>query len=123
MALAVMLVGGWFASPSVRIVLARGAMDVMSLQRVIELMQIALIGLPAVAMIGIATASLNAALRPGKVCIATGLCLAFLPLLTVPGLLAASDRLLMMSMVCFQFCWLLSCLVLLASSHLDREDG
>jgi len=102
LALAVTVVGGWFAAPVVRIILSRGAMDQKALFSVVELFQIALLGVPAVGVISIAAAALNAARRASTVFIATASCLALLPLLALPGLLLGSDRLLMLAVVVFQ---------------------
>lgn len=102
LALAVTVLGAWFAAPVVRIVLARGAMHPQALRSVAELFQIALLGVPAVAVIGIAAAALNAAQRTSRVFTGTACCLALLPVLAVPGLLAGSDRLLMLAVVGFQ---------------------
>lgn len=102
LALAVTLLGVWFAEPMVRTVLARGAMDPQALRKVTELFQIALLGVPAAAVIGIATSALNAAQRTSSVFTGTACCLALLPVLALPGLLAGSDRLLILALVGFQ---------------------
>ncbi len=102
LALAVTVLGAWFSAPVVRIVLARGAMHPQSLRSVAELFQIAMLGVPAVAVIGIAAAALNAAQRTDKIFIGTAGCLALLPVLALPGLLVGSDRLLMLAVVGFQ---------------------
>lgn len=102
LAIAVTVFGVWFAAPVVRVVLARGAMHPQGLRSVAELFQIALLGVPAVAVIGIAAAALNAAQRTSRVFSGTACCLALLPLLALPGLLAGSARLLMMAVVGFQ---------------------
>jgi peptidoglycan biosynthesis protein MviN/MurJ (putative lipid II flippase) len=92
----------WFAEPVVRIVFARGAMNPQALRKVMELFQIALIGVPAVAVIGIASAALNAAQRTSSVFSRTAVCLAFFPVLALPGLLLGSNNLLMLAVVAFQ---------------------
>jgi putative peptidoglycan lipid II flippase len=102
LAQAVSVLGLWFAGSVVRIVLARGAMQAQALRSVEELFQIALLGVPAVAVIGIATAALNAAHRTGSVFTGTARCLALLPILALPGLLVHSDHLLMLALVGFQ---------------------
>lgn len=102
LALAVAVLGAWFAAPVVRLVLSRGAMHPQALRSVVELFQIALLGVPAVAVIGIAAAALNAAQRTSKVFTGTAGCLALLPVLALPGLLVGSDRLLMLAVVGFQ---------------------
>ncbi len=102
LALAVTVLGAWFAAPVVRIVLARGAMHPQALQSVAELFQIALLGVPAVAVIGMATASLNAEQRTSRIFTSTAGCLALLPALALPGLLVGSASLLMFAVVGFQ---------------------
>ncbi len=102
LALALTALGIWFSAPVVRIVLSRGAMNPTSLRSVVELCQIAVLGVPAVAVIGIATAALNAAQRTDKVFFGTACCLALLPVLALPGLIVGSERLLMLSVVGFQ---------------------
>ena len=101
-ALAVMLIGLWFAEPVVRIVLGRGSMDSQAIERITELFQIALLGVPAVSAIGIGTALLNAELRPDKVFICTAICLVLLFPFALPGFLLHSLRLLIFALVGFQ---------------------
>lgn len=102
LAVAVVGIGVGFATPLVSLVLARGAMDAQALDTVASLLRIALLGTPALALSGIAVAWLNAARRPAEVLRWSGLCLALLPLLALPGLLTGSGPLLMGAMVAFQ---------------------
>ena len=102
LALAVTLPGVWFADSLVHLVLARGAMNAESLRRVASLFQLALLGVPAVAVSGVAVVALNARRRTGAVLLATFGCLSMLPVLALPGLVLNSERTLMLAVVCFQ---------------------
>jgi putative peptidoglycan lipid II flippase len=103
MAVAATAIGAGFALPAVRLALAHGAMGTQALETVANLLRIALMGLPAVAVSGIATAALNAAGQTGAVLRCTALGLLLLPLLALPGVLASSGLLLMAAVAAFQF--------------------
>jgi peptidoglycan biosynthesis protein MviN/MurJ (putative lipid II flippase) len=102
LAVAVVGIGTGFASPLVRLVLSRGAMDSGALETVALLLQTALLGTPALAISSIATAWLNAARQPAVVLKRSTICLALLPLLAIPGIQQASGPMLMGAMVVFQ---------------------
>ena len=104
------LVMAYFADSIVEVAFGRGAMARPDLDRVTALMRITLVGLPFLALSGMAMADLNARQRPKDVLKATVGCLLLLPLLAYPGVQQGSERLLALAVVAFQFAhatWLL----------------
>jgi putative peptidoglycan lipid II flippase len=102
LALAVTLPGCWFADAAVSLLLGRGQMTPLALQRVADLTRIGLLGVPFVAVSGLAMARLNAQGESARVLRATLVALLALPLLTLPGLIGDSERMLMAAVVGFQ---------------------
>lgn len=102
LALAVTLFGFVFMDAVVSFVYQRGAMDANAVERVVALARVAILGVPFVAISGVATADLNAQSRTAtvlKMTLASGL---IVPLLVVPALMLGSENELMAVVVAFQ---------------------
>jgi putative peptidoglycan lipid II flippase len=102
LSLAVLGPGLLFADAAVAALLGRGQMSVEALHRVSVLTRLALIGLPFVAIVAIAAASLNAQGRSVGMLRGTLWAALALPLLALPGVLLHSERYLMLAVVAFQ---------------------
>ncbi len=92
----------YFASTLVNLALGRGAMDSTAIDRVVNLTQLLMVGLPFLALSSIAIAYLNAkeeTLVHFKVTLA---CLFFLPIFALPGIWNDSEVMLVASIVGFQ---------------------
>lgn len=102
LSLAVLGPGLLFADAAVGALLGRGQMSVEALARVTVLTRLALLGLPFVAVVAIAAASLNAQGRSVGMLRATLWAVLALPLFALPGVLIQSERWLMLAVVAFQ---------------------
>jgi putative peptidoglycan lipid II flippase len=96
------LIVAYFADSIIHLILGRGAMGYDDLGRVTVLTRLALIGLPFLALGGVAMADLNARQRALDVLKATVGCLLLLPLLAYPGVRLNSEILLGLAVVAFQ---------------------
>jgi peptidoglycan biosynthesis protein MviN/MurJ (putative lipid II flippase) len=92
----------YFADPLVELALGRGAMDSIAIARVVSLTQLQMVGLPFLALSGMAMADLNAKEQPWVIFKVTIVCLFLLPLLAMPGIWNRSEDLLVASIVGFQ---------------------
>lgn len=92
----------YFADTFVELALGRGAMDSMAIARVVSLTQLLMVGLPFLALSSMAMADLNAKQKPWLIFKVTLGCFFLLPVLTLPGFLNQSERLLVASIVGFQ---------------------
>jgi len=95
----ILLFGWFFASPAVHVVFAASRMDDAALSRIADLTAIATLGAPCAAVIGIATALLNASARTRDVFKVSAGALLLLPVLALPGLLLKSENALMFAVV------------------------
>lgn len=100
--LTVLLFGTWFADAAVYAVFGHGMMDPPALARIARLAALAMLGVPFLAIGGMATAWLNARGQVGAVLRITAVALLLLPLLALPGLLLGSENMLMLAVAGFQ---------------------
>jgi putative peptidoglycan lipid II flippase len=102
LACAVVLFGIPYAPTLVDVVFHRGAMTDEAIHRIAFLANIALCGVPFLAVANLATVRLNAHFRAPLVLRITATSLILLPLLALPGILMRSDGMLMGAVVGFQ---------------------
>jgi putative peptidoglycan lipid II flippase len=98
-AIAVAVFGIAFADSVVHVIFARGKMDEFALQRITDLVKIAMLGVPALAISSMATAYLNGSNQVPVVLKVTFGSLLFLPLFALPGLMLKSEQILMLAVV------------------------
>ena len=102
MAVAVALLGAWFADAVVQTVYGRGAIGPAAQERIAGLTRIALLGVPFIAISSMATARLYAAKQASRILAPTVVTLLLLPLFALPGLVWQSELALMGAVVLFQ---------------------
>lgn len=97
------------AEPLVTLIFLRGAISSEQLGEILSLTRIVLLSVPFAAVSTLAAAALNAQLRPAEVMRATALSLIALNVLAAPGLILASETVLMSAVVGWQA--VLACLL------------
>lgn len=95
----IVVFGYILAESIVSLIFHRGAINSEDIRRIAGLMRIILAGVPFIALSSLATAALNAQLRTSEVLQMTVWSIAMLAVMSVPGLILSSDKLLMCAMV------------------------